>query len=93
MATDTFNDIENKISDEVSAIREILAQHGRLSVDVKDLEEESDLYSYGLTSLATVGIMLALEDRFDIEFPESMLSRKTFKSVAAISEAVTNLAS
>ena len=76
----------------VESIREILAQHGRLSVDVSSLDEESDLYSAGLTSLATVGIMLALEDRFDIEFPESMLSRKTFKSVATIADAVSNLA-
>ena len=78
---------------DVEVIREIVAQHGRLSVDVKSLDESSDLYSAGLTSLATVGIMLALEDRFDIEFPESMLSRKTFKSIHAIAEAVLNLVS
>lgn len=77
---------------EVEAIREIVAQHGRLAVDVAQLAKESDLYAAGLTSLATVGIMLALEDRFDIEFPESMLSRKTFKSIYSIAEAVTNLA-
>ncbi len=78
---------------EIDAVREIVAQHGRLSVDVAQLDAESDLYAAGLTSLATVGIMLALEDRFDIEFPESMLSRKTFKSIFSIAEAVTNLAS
>lgn len=87
-----MSDLVNQLLVEVQAIREILAQHGRLSVDVNTLEESADLYSAGLTSLATVGIMLALEDRFDIEFPESMLSRKTFKSVASITEAVTNLA-
>ena len=76
---------------EINAIREILALHGRLSVDVRGTDIESDLYNLGLTSLATVGIMLALEDRFDIEFPESMLSRKTFKSIAAIAEAVSSL--
>ena len=76
---------------DLNAIREVLAQHGRLSVDVTTIDVEGDLYSAGLTSLATVGIMLALEDRFDIEFPESMLSRKTFKSVSSISEAVANL--
>jgi acyl carrier protein len=81
------------MENEVSAVREILAQHGRLSVDVGQIDVDSDLYACGLTSLATVGIMLALEDRFDIEFPESMLSRKTFKSVSTITEAVVNLAS
>lgn len=87
-----MRDVENNILVEIEAIREILSQHGRLSVDVKSLDKESDLYAVGLTSLATVGIMLALEDRFDIEFPESMLSRKTFKSVSSITEAVSNLA-
>lgn len=88
-----MSEIANTPSAEIEPIREILKQHGRLSVDVANLEEESDLYSAGLTSLATVGIMLALEDRFDIEFPESMLSRKTFKSLSSIAEAVANLAS
>ena len=88
---DIVIDIEAKLLNDVQAIREIVAQQGRLSVDVFSLDETSDLYSAGLTSLATVGIMLALEDRFDIEFPESMLSRKTFNSVASISDAVSQL--
>jgi acyl carrier protein len=76
---------------DISAIRQVLAQHGRLTVDVLTLDEDSDLYAAGLTSLATVGIMLALEDRFEVEFPESMLSRGTFRSVSSIAEAVANL--
>jgi acyl carrier protein len=32
-----------------------------------------------------------LEDRFEVEFPESMLSRGTFRSVSSIAEAVANL--
>ena len=92
MANGSIHEGTSSMVSEVGAVREILAQHGRLSVDVNRLDEESDLYACGLTSLATVGIMLALEDRFDIEFPESMLSRKTFKSVSAITEAVVDLA-
>ena len=72
-------------------IREILTQHGRLPVGVETLEDDSDLYNAGLTSLATVGLMLALEDAFDVEFPETMLSRKTFESIEAISEAIEEL--
>lgn len=77
---------------ETAAIRQVLAQHGRLTVDVHSLDEEFDLYGAGLTSLATVGIMLALEDRFEIEFPESLLSRSTFRSISSIAEAVSQLA-
>jgi acyl carrier protein len=76
---------------EVAAIREILGLHGRLSVDVKQLGASSDLYDAGLTSLATVNVMLALENHFDIEFPDAMLSRKTFASLESIAEAVAEL--
>ena len=76
---------------DLATIREIIAQHGRLSIDVGSLKEKSDLYNAGLTSLATVGVMLALEDRFNIEFPESMLRRKTFESLESIADAVAEL--
>ncbi len=32
--------------------------------------------------------MLALEDRFDVEFPDRMLTRSVFASIAAISDAL-----
>lgn len=72
-------------------IKEILNQHGRLSVSIDQINEDSDLYNAGLTSLATVGLMLALEDEFDIEFPDSMLGRKTFGSLESIVDAVEEL--
>ena len=72
-------------------VREILTQHGRLATDISSLSDDGDLYNAGLTSLATVGLMLALEEEFDIEFPDSMLSRKTFSSIEAISDAIEEL--
>lgn len=69
-------------------IREVLSNHGKLSVDVQTLNDSSDLYEAGLTSLATVGFMLALEDAFDIEFPDSLLGRNTFSSIDSISDAI-----
>jgi len=75
----------------IPQIREILSSHGRLTSDVSALEDSSDLYHAGLTSLATVGLMLALEDGFDIEFPDSMLSRKTFSSIETIADAIEEL--
>jgi acyl carrier protein len=72
-------------------VREILARHGRLATAVNELSDESDLYNAGLTSLATVGLMLALEDAFDVEFPDSMLSRRTFGSIASLTAATQQL--
>lgn len=76
---------------DVDAIRDIIVLHGRLSVDARTLDVGSDLYLAGLTSLATVGVMLALEDHFNIEFPQSKLSRKTFESIESIADAVGEL--
>ena len=72
-------------------VRDILSQHGRLSGPIEELSDTSDLYAAGLTSLATVGLMLALEEGFEIEFPDSMLSRKTFGSIASLVAAVEAL--
>jgi acyl carrier protein len=74
-------------------VREILSQHGRLFASVSEISDESDLYDAGLTSLATVGVMLALEEQFDIEFPDSLLSRKTFASIQSLAGAVEHLIS
>ena len=65
-------------------IRAILREHGRLAVDVDRLADQTSLYDSGLTSHASINLMLALEERFDVEFPERMLRRGTFASIAAI---------
>jgi acyl carrier protein len=72
-------------------VREIVAAHTRLAVDVATLADADDLYSAGLTSHASVNLMLALEDAFDLEFPERLLRRQTFESIAAISAAIDEL--
>jgi acyl carrier protein len=72
-------------------IRSILKQHGRLSVEVTALTDETDLYQAGMTSHASVNVMLALEGQFDIEFPDRMLKRGVFESIAAIRAAVDEL--
>ena len=74
-----------------AAIRQILKDHARLSVDAETLDEHADLYQAGMTSHASVNVMLALEDAFDIEFPDSMLKRGVFESIAAIDEAVRTI--
>ncbi|HEY4130402.1 MAG TPA: acyl carrier protein [Gemmatimonadaceae bacterium] len=72
-------------------IRSIVREHGRLSVDIDQLDNEASLYQAGLTSHASVNLMLALEDHFGIEFPERMLRRRTFENITAIKTAVEEL--
>lgn len=73
------------------AIRTILKDHARLSRDVALLSDDSDLYEAGMTSLSSVNVILALEGRFHIEFPNRLLSRGVFESVASIRSAVEEL--
>jgi acyl carrier protein len=80
------------MSEDIPArIRKVLKEHGRLSVDASELKDDADLYQAGLTSHASVSIMLALEGEFEIEFPDQMLSRGVFGSVASIRNAVETL--
>jgi len=72
-------------------IRSIVIEHGRLSVDVAQLARDASLYQAGLTSHASVNFMLALEDHFGIEFPERMLRRRTFETIASIQSAIEEL--
>ena len=72
-------------------IRSILKEHGRLNKDAVSLPEDSDLYQAGLTSHASVNVMLALEGEFDVEFPDHMLKRSVFASISAIRIAIDEL--
>jgi acyl carrier protein len=73
------------------SIRNILKEHARLSADISTLSDTADLYQAGMTSHASVNVMLALEASFDVEFPDRMLKRTVFQSVSAIREAVEEL--
>jgi acyl carrier protein len=79
-----MNDIESRV-------RSVLAEHGRLSKAASALAVDEDLQQVGMTSHANVNVMLGLEGEFDIEFPDNMLSRSVFQSVASISAAIQQL--
>lgn len=72
-------------------IRDVLAEHGRLAVDASTIKAGDDLYRNGLTSHASVNVMLALEDAFDLEFPDRLLKKSTFQSIDAVAEALAEL--
>lgn len=72
-------------------IRAILSEHGRLNKDAFALQAEDDLYQHGLTSHASVNLMLALEGQFDLEFPDHLLNRSVFSSIESIRSALIEL--
>lgn len=74
-------------------IREILKTTGRLPGDIAALADDADLYNAGLTSFGTVELMMALEEAFDVEFPDKMMNRRNFASIAAIESAIQSIQS
>lgn len=76
----------------IEKIRELIAAHAGLPGGAADLDDDTDLYRAGMKSFASVQLMLALEEAFDIEFPEELLNRATFRSAASIQAAVATLA-
>ena len=81
---DTAHQIETQI-------RSVLRDHARLSKPIDLIDSGTDLYQAGMTSHASVNVMLALESAFDIEFADHMLKRSVFNSVASIRDAVAEL--
>jgi acyl carrier protein len=51
-----------------------------------------DLGDAGLTSLDMVNLMLAIEDKFDIEIPQKQMIPANFRSLAAIERLVHSVA-
>lgn len=72
-------------------IREALVTHGRLPIPVEGLAVDDNLYDNGLSSHASVNVMLALEDAFEIEFPDALLRKGTFESITSIREALASI--
>jgi acyl carrier protein len=73
------------------AIRAILRDHARLSVDALSLADDADLFNAGMSSHASVNVMLALEGRFDVEFPDRMMTRDVFATIGHIRGALEEL--
>jgi acyl carrier protein len=51
----------------------------------------ADLHDCGLTSMATVKLMLAIEAAYDLAIPDAELTPENFRSIAAIEALVTRL--
>lgn len=79
------------MGDRINTIRNLIGQHGKLGADASSIGVDESLYAAGLTSHASVNVMLAIEDEFDIEFPERLLKRATFETIGNLSGALDSL--
>lgn len=72
-------------------VRAILQQHSGLGDSVRGIGAFENLWRMGMTSLASVQVMLALESAFGFEFPDSKLRHATFASISNIIDSVKEL--
>ncbi|MEV0135524.1 phosphopantetheine-binding protein [Dactylosporangium sp. NPDC050688] len=71
-------------------VHQILRSHLPIE-NAKPLVPDARLVDLGLDSLRSVNLVLDLEDTFDIEFPDSMLTDATFGTVADLEQAIERL--
>lgn len=72
-------------------IRDVLNQVEALSGRVEAIGDDDDLYDGGLDSFGSVQLMLALEERFGIEFPDHLLTRRSFSTIRMVRDTVAAL--
>lgn len=72
-------------------IKAVVVSTAKLPVAPGAIGDSDSLHALGLTSMTTVSLMLALEDAFDVEFPDDLLSAQTFGSVASIAAALQSI--
>jgi acyl carrier protein len=74
-----------------TALRRVLRESIGLDVPPDRVADHADLYEAGLSSLATVHLLLAIEYEFDIEIPDHMLTRRLFSTIDSMAAAVDEL--
>jgi acyl carrier protein len=72
-------------------VRSVIDELACLTVSLSSLGDDDDLYDLGMSSHASVNVMLGLEDAFEVEFPDELLRMDTFRSVSAIRSALLAL--
>jgi acyl carrier protein len=71
----------------LTLVREFLPE---LAAD-EPLEPDVPLQQYGLDSMTSISLMLALEETLDLTFPEELLSPESFSTTATLWNTVTEI--
>lgn len=74
-------------------VRTIVGSMNLVPVPVDGLSDDDNLFDAGMTSFGSVQLMMAIEEEFDIEFPNSLLTRKTFATLGGLTSAVEQIVS
>lgn len=72
-------------------VRDVVAIQGKIVEDLAKMTDSDDLYVAGMSSHASVNVMLALENEFEVEFLDSQLRRSSFQSIDSICQVLFEL--
>ena len=72
-------------------VKEVLIKNALKDIDSKELDIDSPLIEYGvgLDSVATLEIVVALEEEFQIRIDESEITPETFETIKSISRHIS----
>lgn len=74
---------------EVSAIKGIIAEQKLHAITPADIGDDDDLRgAVGVDSLDCLNILLALEERFELQLETAQIDAETFRSVRSLAEFV-----
>jgi len=76
----------------IAAIQRLIDREAGLALPACNLTPHADLFALGLTAFDAVRLLVAIEREFRIEFPRTMLNRRTARSIDAILEALRDAA-
>lgn len=70
-------------------IHQVLVGCGITGTELRS--DDTPFTEFGVDSLKTVEVMLAVEQEFDLVFPEEYLTTSTFRSVSSVASVVADL--
>lgn len=73
-----------------TSFREILLPHLPYA-EGSEFTDDADLAALGLDSMGVVGLLAALEDRYELELPDELLTEETFASAGSLWATVVGL--
>lgn len=71
-----------------AAVRALVGEVANLSVPLGELDDDTDLFDAGMSSLEAVSLVVALERKFGFRFDQVAIQIDTFRSIASIDTAV-----
>jgi len=74
-----MNDTEKKI-------RELIFENIEITVPVEQISSQDDLFQFGMDSISSIKLIVAIESVFDFEFSDEDLNMDNIKTIDSIAE-------